>query len=240
LRLDDPEIVRAEYADESGLSARASLYAGGEAGDARGAVFDAVAERRPRRVLEVGCGSGELGARIARELGADVAAVDTSPRMVELARSRGIYATLGNVEALPFGDATFDVAVAAWMLYHVGDLERAIGELHRVLLPGGRLVAATNGVGHLEEMWRLVGLDRPAANLTFHGDNGREVLGRCFPEVEQRVVDGFVIFADRAAIVDYVRASIVYKHLAERVPALPEPLRARTSTAVFVAEKVAA
>ena len=46
-----------------------------------------------------------------------------------------------DVQALPFADGAFDVAVAAWMLYHVPDLDRALAELARVLRPGGRLVA---------------------------------------------------------------------------------------------------
>jgi SAM-dependent methyltransferase len=239
LRLDDPEIVRAEYADEKGLAARASLYSGSEAGDARGGVFAAIAECGPRRLLEVGCGSGELAERVAVELEAGVVAVDTSPRMVELARSRGLDAVVGDAQALPYADGAFDVAVAAWMLYHVPELERAVEELHRVLRPGGRLVAATNGVAHLEEMWRLVGLDRPAGNLTFNGANGGELLGRRFITVERRDVEGYVVFPDRTAVVDHVRASIVYKHLAPRVPALEGPVRARTSTAIFVAAKEA-
>lgn len=240
MRLDDPKVVRAEYADESGLAARASLYARGDDGDARGAVFDAVAECRPRRVLEVGCGSGELAERLARDLDAEVVAVDTSPRMVELTRARDVDAVVGDAAALSFADGAFDAAVAAWMLYHVPNLDRAVAELHRVLCPGGRLVAATNGVRHLEEMWRLVGLERPAGRLTFNGDNGGEILGRWFPSVEKREVEGHVVFADRAAVVDHVGASIIYKHLADRAPTLSEPLRATVSTTVFVAEKAAA
>jgi SAM-dependent methyltransferase len=172
-----------------------------------------------------------------RDLGAEVAAVDTSSRMVELTRARGVDAVVADAEALPFVDARFDAVVAAWMLYHVPNLDRALAELHRVLCPGGRLVAATNGVRHLEEMWRLVGLERPAGRLTFNGDNGAELLGRWFPSVEKREVEGHVVFADRAAVVDHVGASIVYKHLADRAPSLREPLRATVSTAVFVADK---
>ncbi len=44
---------------------------------------------------------------------------------------------------LPFGEGEFDVAVAAWMLYHAPDLDRALAELARVLKPAGRLVAVT-------------------------------------------------------------------------------------------------
>ena len=54
-----------------------------------------------------------------------VAFVDQSERMVELARARGVTdAQVGDVQQLPFADASFDTAVAAWMLYHVPDLDR--------------------------------------------------------------------------------------------------------------------
>ena len=240
MRLDDPRLVRDEYADERGLSTRIALYGRAKrGGDARDAVFAAVAEANPQRVLEVGCGQGELAERIQCELGADVAAIDSSPRMVELTRRRGIDAELADAVALPFADGLFDCAVAAWVLYHVRDLDRVVAELHRVLRPGGRLVAATNGIRHLEEMWRLVGLDKPSAKTTFHGGNGSEILGRMFPSVETRKVEGHVVFGDRAAVVDYINASIIYKHLAERVPALNEPLRARASATIFVGHKAA-
>ena len=96
-------------------------------------------------------------------LEAEVIGIDQSERMVEIQRSNGIDARRGDVEALPFADAEFDVAIAAWMLYHVPDLDRGLRELARVLRPGGRLVAVTNGVDHLQELWELA--RRPSSVL---------------------------------------------------------------------------
>src|SRR5207247_10358646 len=81
----------------------------------------------PRRVLEVGAGPGEFAERLGRDLGVEVIAADLSPRMVELARDRGVDARLGDVQELEFEDGSFDCAVAAWMLYHVPDLDRGLG-----------------------------------------------------------------------------------------------------------------
>ena len=133
-------------------------------------LVDAVAEVRPERVLEVGCGWGELAEWIARETGATVVAVDLSPRMVELARERGVDARVADVQQLPFADGEFDCVVAAWMLYHVPDLDRAFAELARVLRPGGRLVAATNSRFHLLELRELVGSG--PSNLSFSRESG--------------------------------------------------------------------
>src|SRR5581483_3465742 len=136
-RLDDPSLVADEYADETRLRRRAAMFTGAGIGeDARVPAVAAVVEAKPRRVLEVGCGWGELAEWLARETGAELVATDLSPRMVELARERGLDARIADVCALPFEDGAFDVAVAAWMLYHVPDLGLAVSELARVLRAG--------------------------------------------------------------------------------------------------------
>src|SRR5207249_11662847 len=118
VRLDDPEVVRRDYPDASRLSARIAAQQLGTGPDPRQVAFEAVAEAKPRRVLEVGPGRGELAERIRNELGPEIVAVDQSERMVELTRKRGIGSIVGDVQDLPFPDGVFDVAVAAWMLYH--------------------------------------------------------------------------------------------------------------------------
>ena len=66
---------------------------------------------------------GELAERVRKELGGEVVAVDISPRMVELARARGVDAHLADVQSLPFEDGEFDCVAANWVLYHVPDLD---------------------------------------------------------------------------------------------------------------------
>src|SRR5690242_20281496 len=100
--------------------------------------------------------------------------------MVEIAREAGVDARVGDVQELPFGDASFDCAVAAWMLYHVPDLDRGLAELARVLRQGGRLVAATNSIDNMHELWRLVGRDRGTEDVRFFAENGEEPLRRHF------------------------------------------------------------
>lgn len=99
---DDAAVVRAEYASDERLAARRAAYADIEGPSAHDAVFEAVAEARPASVLEVGCGRGELAERLAGALPAALVAIDSSPRMVELTRARGVDARLAAIEALPF------------------------------------------------------------------------------------------------------------------------------------------
>ena len=235
MSLDDPGLVRAQYASEAGLEARMRAWRDYREGpDVREAALEAIAEARPRRVLEVGCGTGIVAARLAAGLGAEVTGIDTSERMVELTRARGVDARVADVQELPFADGTFDVVAALWMLYHVPDLERGLGEIARVLRPGGRLVAVTLSDRQLAELWRLVGADQPRG-LSFSAENGGERLRRHFARVEERPMECALLFPDHAAARDYVAASITRAGLAERLAPFEGPLRAHARQTVFVA-----
>jgi SAM-dependent methyltransferase len=233
--LNDPEVVRTEYATEHGLEGRRAAYRYADGPDAREVAFAAIAEGEPGRVLEVGAGPGELAERIRRELGAALVAIDISPRMVELARRRGVDARVGDAQDLPFDDGEFDCAVAAWMLYHVPDVDRGLRELRRVLRPGGRLVAVTNSERNLTELWAAFG-DRAARRHPFSAENGEWPLLRWFTLVERRDVRGTVTFADWDAARRYVAASTSRAHLAGELPCFEGPLRASRHVVVFVCE----
>jgi SAM-dependent methyltransferase len=234
MHLDDPALVASEYADDSRLRRRAFAYTGvAAADDVRVRIVDAVAEVQPERVLEVGCGWGELAEWIARDTAAEIVAVDLSPRMVELAGERGVDARVADVQQLPFGDGEFDCAVAAWMLYHVPDLDRAFRELVRVLRPGGRFVAATNSRFHLFELRELVGSG--ASNLSFSRESGRELLAPYFADVQKYDIDGQLEFAARGDVEEYVLSSIAMAPFAANLPAvLEEPFVARRASSIFV------
>jgi SAM-dependent methyltransferase len=231
--LDDPRVVREQYADETRLATRKRAHELGEGPDAREIVFAAVRDARPGCILEVGCGEGELAERMSRELQAEVVAVDQSERMVELARGRQIDARVGDVQSLDFADETFDCAVAAWMLFHVEDLDRALSELARILRPGGRLVAATNGQDHLRELYELAGAT--PFESRFNSANAEGALLRHFRSVDRIDARGWIVFPDRRAAQDYIDSAISLSgHL---VPAVDGPVRARRTPSIFLAEK---
>lgn len=114
------------------------------------AVLDAARITRGTRVLDVGCGQGDLTlALLAR--GAVLTALDLSPAILDVARRRtALYAdgrtatfVAAPVECTELPSASFDVVVGRWILHHV-DLDAAAGELARLLVPGGRAIFLEN------------------------------------------------------------------------------------------------
>jgi ubiquinone/menaquinone biosynthesis C-methylase UbiE len=234
-RSNDPEVVRREYEREDGLVARGSIYRAVEGEDVRRTLIETMLPVLGSRALEVGCGTGWLAEALLARSACEYSALDTSERMVELTRARGVDAAVGDVQALDFPDGEFDCVIAAWMLYHVPDLDLGLSEVVRVLKPGGRLVAVTVGVRHLEEMWALV--DAPGYKLAFNDQNGAEILRRHLGAVSERRVEGVVTFEDREAVQRYVASSVTRRHLGERVPALAGPLKATARTSIYVATR---
>jgi SAM-dependent methyltransferase len=235
VNVDDLAFNREQYATPDNLRARKSIYADAEGDDPREFAFQAVADAKPRRVLEVGGGEGELAERIVRELGVELIGIDQSEAMVDVQRSTGIDARVGDIQQLPFADGEFEVAVAAWMLYHVPDVDGGLAELARVLKPGGTLVAVTNAVDHLQELWDLAQRATGMGRFNFRSDNGEDILRRHFAHVEAREAFGSVTMDDEMVR----RFAGSWDALAPLVtmPALREPIRVNRHSTVFVAVK---
>jgi ubiquinone/menaquinone biosynthesis C-methylase UbiE len=99
----------------------------------------------PHRVLDVGCGTGLLAARIHREQPeVRVVGCDFSGGMLRHAatRTRTIAWTRADAQRLPFRAASFDAIVSTEAFHWFPDQERALAEFHRVLAPKGRLHVA--------------------------------------------------------------------------------------------------
>jgi ubiquinone/menaquinone biosynthesis C-methylase UbiE len=108
-----------------------------------------------KSVLDVGCGTGTLAIAARKRVGESgkAAGIDASPEMIARARKKARKAGTdvdfrsAVIEALPFPDGTFDTVLATIMLHHLPDdvRRRGIGEMRRVLKPGGRLFVVDFG-----------------------------------------------------------------------------------------------
>jgi len=160
LGIDRVYLRESQYKDPTNLNARIALHAKYTQADEPWYPWLVGRIDWPvgAEVLEVGCGTGALWANVAPFLpDLRLTLTDLSDGM--LAAAESAVSPLTNIELtearpcdvqeLPFPDGAFDVAVANHMLYHVPDPLLAAAELARVLRPGGVLLAATNGPGHL-------------------------------------------------------------------------------------------
>lgn len=101
----------------------------------------AVAPQAGERILDIAAGTGTSAAALARS-GARVVAVDFSPGMIAEGRKKhgNIEFIEADAQQLPFGDNEFDAVTISFGLRNVNDPKAALGEMYRVLKPGGRLV----------------------------------------------------------------------------------------------------
>ena len=119
--------------------------------------LDYLAKRFPPRVYpdvcEPGIGTGRIAIPLA-ERGYRVAGVDVSPEMLDVLARRlresgqvHVSHQLGDATALPFGDGTFDLAIAVHLFYFIPDWRKAADEMLRVVKPGNPLILMHTGMG---------------------------------------------------------------------------------------------
>lgn len=112
------------------------------------------------RVLDVGCGTGSLTIPAARAGAASVTGIDRDLGMAQLATDKRratrtrFFLAVATATELPFGPAVFDRVLTMWMLHHLTTTEKvdALGEMHRVLRPGGELHVADWAPPHTPAM----------------------------------------------------------------------------------------
>jgi SAM-dependent methyltransferase len=143
-----------------------------------GGVLEWLAAQPGERILDLGCGNGQLTQRI-QVAGAAVTGVDASPEMVAAARLRGIAADEGSAESLPYPKAAFDAVFSNATLHWVRDQDAMMQQVRRVLKPGGRFVAEMGGHGNVAAI--RVAL---MAVLARHGFGDREDGVNYYPTPE--------------------------------------------------------
>ena len=108
--------------------------------------FDTLVPWEGQAVLDLGCAGGFMSEALARR-GATVTGIDPAAEAIAAARAHAgpldITYDVGVGEALPYGDAAFDVVVCVDVLEHVRDLDRVLAEVARVLKPGGMFLFDT-------------------------------------------------------------------------------------------------
>lgn len=136
-------------------------------------VFYLQAPQPGDRLLEVGCGSGAMLARL-RELGWDVQGVDFDARAVRNAQAKGLEVRLGTLVDQNFPGYSFDAITTSHVIEHVHDPVGFLRECFRILKPGGKLVVVTPNAaswGHKTFGVCWYGLDPPRHLFLFNRQN---------------------------------------------------------------------
>lgn len=184
-------------------------------------------KRKVERVLDLGCGNGRHGVYFARQ-GFQASGIDVSPQAIEWAKTWSeregldIDFRVGDMEALPYEDGTFDVVVSHGVLDHVrtGTARNAAQEVNRVLKPGGLFYCDLRSSEDFE-----YGVGEQVEPNTFVVASG----------FEQGLVQHFFSAKDTEALFDGL-FRIIYSEITER--RLSPDFQRKYSRWIFATEKL--
>lgn len=211
---DQQRDVRTQYATDRNLSTRISIhdrYSVNKQGFLPWNLAQ-YAWKPGDRVLELGCGNGEIWARGVWPEGCEIFLTDFSTGMVEAARQRigdrsGASFMRMDAMDIAFGNRSFDMVIANMMLYHVPDIDRALSEIRRVLRPGGVFCCATYGedgiAAYLQRMFDDLGVT-VRMNTRFTLQSGEALLRKHFDSVERRDYHDALEVTDVEDLIDYM------------------------------------
>lgn len=191
--------VLKQYADASNLGMRLrihQLYSTNKQDFHRWA-FDQMGLKSGSQIVEFGSGPGTFWVKNADRLPSDldITLTDLSPGMIEEARKNtyflhGTYKVM-DIQEPKLESESADVIICNHMLYHVPNLHKALNEIHRILKPEGRLIAATNGLRHMAELGEWLSEFNPSISLnssdlmkSFELETGGKILNQYFSNVK--------------------------------------------------------
>jgi ubiquinone/menaquinone biosynthesis C-methylase UbiE len=175
-------------------------------------IFDLIRKAPRCRVLELGCGPGNLWQSNLKRIPPDweITLSDFSPGMLKDAQDNlsqsGRHFTFQviDAQAIPFEAASFDRVIANCMLYHVPDRSRALSEIRRVLKPGGYFYAATfshAGFSVLNKLMDSAGIPTLFHEMGFSRENGAEQLASWFSQIELHRLENSVVVKEADQLV---------------------------------------
>ena len=168
------------------------------------------------KVLELGCGTGELWKSNLDSIDKieQLIITDFSSDMVE--KTKSVIGNRDNVEYkimdiqnISFENETFDIVIANMLLHHVDDIDKALDEVNRVLKKGGIFYCATFGengvVDYLASLFKNE-INQELENKTFTLQNGKNYLIRYFNNVEKLIYDDELQVTNIDDLVQYIQS----------------------------------
>ena len=217
----DQEIVTGQYRSAANLNARIQLHQRFSVNHYgwQPWIFDQLDFPPQGRLLELGCGAGNLWLENLKRIpaGWEIILSDFSAGMLQqaqtnLAGRRDFKFKIvdANSLPLPFEDNYFDGVIANHMLYYINDRPALLAEIRRILKPNGRFYCSTIGDNHICELNVLIAqLDAGLAawdhaNNTFILENGAAQLAPFFSQVSLRRYEDALEVTEAAPLVAYI------------------------------------
>jgi len=208
---------------------------------------------RGRRVLDAGCGFGIMATLTALLGAGEVYGLDCHEGMIDtfetylriLPFSLPVYPAVGDVAAMPYSDASFDVVLSHEAISHYADVEGFVREAYRVLRPGGALVISDSNnalnprvVRETWEIWEA--FEEGPAGVQVHGhrverpfvEQRAALIGRDFPDLSSEEVallarhtSGLWGEGLRQAVQEYLRTKQLPPHRYQRGTCPVDPVQ---------------
>ncbi|MBL4935486.1 methyltransferase domain-containing protein [Clostridium sp. YIM B02515] len=210
-----------QYKDSTNLKVRINLHKNFRTNkyDWFNWVFDKLKLSSGEKILEIGCGDGQLWKSNEDKIPDDVNIVlaDISEGMINDARDknknlkRKINFEVLDCNKLHYADASFDVVIANHMLFYIKDRDKLFSEIIRILKKGGRFYCSTYGIRHMKEIEGLaksfdskIALAEINLEQVFGLENGFEQLEPWFKEINLHTYEDSLIVDDYKPILDYI------------------------------------
>ena len=150
---------------------------------------------RDKRILDVGCGAGNMSHHLSRY--GSVIGIENNPKPIEIAHERGYDVRLGQAEDMPFEDTSFDLITALDVIEHCEDDMAILSECHRVCVPGGLIVIT---VPAFQWLWS----HNDEINHHYRRYSGEELRSRLAEvgfQVRRLAYNNFFVFPMAAALI---------------------------------------
>lgn len=182
--------------------------------------FEQLDVKENSRILELGCGDGELWQKNFKRIPKSwkIVLTDFSKGMIKDAKSnlnknsKRFDFRIVDAQEIPFDDKSFDVVIANNMLYHTSNIDLAFSEIHRILKPDGILYASTVGKNHMKEMRSIISSFN-SKNLTsnswtltenFQLENGKDKMEKLFRNIKLKRYNDSLKITDESPLIDYI------------------------------------
>ncbi len=216
--INNDKTIIEQYHNSTNLNARIELHDHYSTNEIKWFpwVFQHIDFRHVNRLLELGCGNGEIWNQLTFDLrNRDIYLTDISKGMVEdtkknLDNSNFSYLTV-DCNQIPFKDHFFDAVMANHMLFYLKDIDNGLNEITRVLNNEGDFYCTTYSAKHMKELTELVQQFDERIKLSNHSlyenfglENGRRILEKYFQEIELDVYHDQLVVDDAVPLINYI------------------------------------